>query len=875
MNYTEKMSAYLAEEQSRFEALVAAEKQATENEVDKFIASNAVLEQMGWRANLIDCIAAKLPKDVATRALRGGFSQEHLQTNATYMLKEDFVYQKASPSQMRAHFQNILASFASYADEQTLEEALEEAKTYLPPRLRSTVVYPMQGKVDQMKESVRSSDRSAEEKENLSALLDRANEIMKDGAFAELQPKTNYSLGISRAIYRESSKILMDAVKNHEDQGALQIQSQSVLAKPLAGEPEIVEKIKDARIVLSETDKAHYLKVLKTMQEKGLLRPDVPAAGEESRKEFAFRNMMDAKRAMYNALTAGDFDAMKTAADEYDRQVDVMREIYRVAAEELGDDIHGFPDNVDNQRNEQVPDEFKVNCKLNAAVNGLYLTLQLIRETGATVEEMLEDPAKVSLDYMRRLSEEHSFEAFAKGRTLGQMLAYAANLDPKSIGSSYPFPLAVRPLEALNVLSQDPSVRRQNLLAEHMVEALVVEYEMDSHRAHTALTEELDKSVENMFLMGEDGMREPGAMSKEGYYDNHTFAHVPGVRTEEYLATHPQDPATLKAYIEKTMLEFSGELKKENPKMMRTLLDGVRGAIHNALIYGNIDLKTPEAKALISLYRDPKKELIAAGVAPEKMNLDYPAKSEASIIKDSKSITSKTKARLSSDKKVLRAEEKYNKKASKLEQRIADVESKLAGAGDEKTRAKLVRTGEALEQKLKALKDKEIKRLDTQRAAGKLTDVYHQRRTNDVKENQYLNKRDLYNDVARVDKGDFIAEQMQKGASGEEAVQKYARIEAQNALEARNVVARVRYGKEERKFDLSKADQPQMRDEGAPKGKEAPDERSRESEQPQKVVKQLDLSDKIRKPAEVEVKRERQPDPIERAVQKEQDEQIR
>ena len=871
MNYQENINKYLAEEKRKFDALVADESRPKEKEVDKFLAKNALSDQQGWRVNLIELIAAKLPNDVAVEAIRQGLGEEYMQQNAQSVLSDKFKF-FVSKQFVTDRFDEMLASFASRVDEATFEEVFNEAKAYVTPRMRNTIQYPMRERVNALKEQVSSSERAAEEKERLTSILEHANEIMRQGDEEEAQAKSAYSLGISQAVYRESKKILAKAIDNNEAHGVLRNDNTFIIANSLCGKPDAVEIIKEQKVRLAESDKAHYLKIFKTMQEQGLLRPENPIQGEEGNKTYAFRNIMDARYAVKKALEAGDFEAIKTASEEYEKHMDAMREVYRVAAEELGEELNGFPDNVDNQRNHEIPIEFKEHYKLNAAINGLYLTMELARDANVSIEELLDDPAKVSLDYIKRDSENYTLEAFAKGRTLGQMFAYVSNLDPRTVGKHAPCHLATRPIEALNILSQDPSAKEKNLLAEHMVGALCFEYDNEFKRTLKFFNDDLNKSVVNMFLMGEDGMRNPGIMSRDGYYDRNTLEHIPGVTSQDYILSHPQDPKKLKKYIETTILEYTQGAKNANPVTTKTLIDGARAAIYEAVIFSNMDLKSPEAAALLNFYKDPKKELIAAGVDPTKLKMKIPDKEYQHIIRSDKRLTKQANARISYDKKIVRAEEKYNKKASKLEKKIADTEAKIANGKDDKAKEKLTRSKNALEQKLGTLKDKELNRLNTERTAGKLTDVYYQRRTGDIKENTYKNKRDLYNDTVRIDKKDFVAKEIENGVSAKEANQKYAEVEAKNKLEARNAVARRSFALEEKKIDLTKSPDPYKPREV----NEAKDTvQKQDTQEKQAVVKQLDLSDKIRKPVTVEVTKEKQPEVVERDVKKEMEEQTR
>ena len=87
-----------------------------------------------------------------------------------------------------------------------------------------------------------------------------------------------------------------------------------------------------------------------------------------------------------------------------------------------------------------------------------------------------------------------------------------------------------------------------------------------------------------------------------------------------------------------------------------------------------------------------------------------------------------------------------------MQDKIKKSEEKLKNAKNDKERAKLTKSREAIQKKLDNLKAKELNRLDSVRAQGNITDVYYQRRTGDIKNNNYQNKRDLYTDTKRIDK---------------------------------------------------------------------------------------------------------------------------
>ena len=92
MNYQENINKYLAEEKRKFDTLVADESRPKEKEVDKFLARNALSDQQGWRVNLIELIAAKLPDDVAVEAIRQGLGEEYMQQNARSVLSDKFKF---------------------------------------------------------------------------------------------------------------------------------------------------------------------------------------------------------------------------------------------------------------------------------------------------------------------------------------------------------------------------------------------------------------------------------------------------------------------------------------------------------------------------------------------------------------------------------------------------------------------------------------------------------------------------------------------------------------------------------------------------------------------------------------------------------------
>ena len=297
-------------------------------------------------------------------------------------------------------------------------------------------------------------------------------------------------------------------------------------------------------------------------------------------------------------------------------------------------------------------------------------------------------------------------------------------------------------------------------------------------------------------------------------------------------------------------------------------MEGARTAARDAIIFGGLNPNAPETADLIQLFENPEQALIATGVKADLPTIPL-VRENIRLQNDLKAIAKNAKKISALDKKTLRAEASYNKKATKLEDKIKKNEEKLKNAKSDKERAKLTKSREAIQGKLDNLKAKELNRLDSVRAQGNITDVYYQRRTGDIKNNNYQNKRDLYTDTKRIDKDEFISEQMKNGCSKKEAMLKYSEVQEKNMVEVRAVAARKTLGLSEKKVELA-LENPEEANKVDEKNTE---EKSAEEKNP--TVKQLDLSAAIRKAATKQVVNNEQTKVQVRAAEKNIEEQIK
>ena len=871
MNYSQKITEYLEKEKREYEELVSRASMPYANEVDEFLAQNALNERVSWRSDLLKKITDKLPEDIAVQAVRKGLGAEYMEKKASYVLSDKYKVTSLPYNQVYDRFPELLDAVAEHIEPEELESFVDELDKYIhiPLRERNDVLHPMQDRVNELKQVVENSQYSPERKTYLTALLDKANEITQVADAEQTQAKSVYSLRISTAIYHESKKTVLAEIEANNTNGMLE---NSVSNDPshvsTLGNEEKFAYANTLKVNLAESDKANYLRVLKTMQEHELLRPENHVAGEEGTKIFAFQNIISARNAVAAALEAGDFDALDRASKQYEKDMDAMRDVYRVAAEALGEDLYSFPDNVDVQRNDKIPLEFKQNCKLNAAINSLYLTMGLAREMKVSVEDIINDPVKYSIDYMKQFAKEHSIEKYAEGKTLGQMLASLSNIDRDTYCPTQPMHLTTRVIEGCNVMAKDMTNRSRNFVNEFIVDGVITDYNSQAFRALLFLGVELKESAATMFLMGEEGMRNPSLMCANGHYDLDTFKYTPPVDPVEYATTHRQDPNKLKSYIVQTVNEYLAGAEESSSVVLEALMEGARTAARDAIIFGGLNPKAPETADLIQLFENPEQALISAGVKADLPTIPL-VRENIRFQNDLKAIAKNAKKISALDKKTLRAEASYNKKATKLEDKIKKNEEKLKNAKNDKERAKLTKSREAIQEKLDNLKAKELNRLDSVRAQGNITDVYYQRRTGDIKNNNYQNKRDLYTDTKRIDKDEFISEQMKNGCSKKEAKLKYSEVQEKNMVEVRAVAARKTLGLPEKKVELA-LENPEEANKADEKNTE---EKSAEEKNP--TVKQLDLSAAIRKVATKQVVNNEQTKVQVRAAEKKIEEQIK
>ena len=90
MNYPQKITEYLEKEKREYEELASRASMPYANEVDEFLAQNALNERVSWRSDLLKKITDKLPEDIAVQAVRKGLGAEYMEKKASYVLSDKY-----------------------------------------------------------------------------------------------------------------------------------------------------------------------------------------------------------------------------------------------------------------------------------------------------------------------------------------------------------------------------------------------------------------------------------------------------------------------------------------------------------------------------------------------------------------------------------------------------------------------------------------------------------------------------------------------------------------------------------------------------------------------------------------------------------------
>jgi len=168
-------------------------------------------------------------------------------------------------------------------------------------------------------------------------------------------------------------------------------------------------KENDVKITFSENTKnilkegLEYLNSLKDIDGNDLLDINTYSQ-EEGNKVYALKNLTLAKKKASDIIKGNSENKIEElgkvekfynkSIEEYDHLIDIVKKL----------DTNGFPANISVSRNPNMPLKYIKDYKNVSLMNGLWHTLAMIKNTGSTIDEYLNNPVEIENKYNKQFS---------------------------------------------------------------------------------------------------------------------------------------------------------------------------------------------------------------------------------------------------------------------------------------------------------------------------------------------------------------------------------------------------------------------------------------------------------------------------------------
>ena len=149
--------------------------------------------------------------------------------------------------------------------------------------------------------------------------------------------------------------------------------------------------------------------------------------GEQGEKNYAFWPVVTAKRAVSQAVEAGDWDKLRHATEEYARRkaiADRMMKTAQTAANQFY-----YPGNFNSTRpinntHNAMPTDYLEDFAGHSRVNGLFALYAMTKNTGISAERILDDPAGVLQETAKDFMNTRLLSS-CREKSVGSKLAFA------------------------------------------------------------------------------------------------------------------------------------------------------------------------------------------------------------------------------------------------------------------------------------------------------------------------------------------------------------------------------------------------------------------------------------------------------------------
>ncbi len=741
--------------------------------VDKVNLSTQQKEDSYLMSNMVEALLTQLPPEKQKRL------------NAQMGLENRVEYRTLDIAPL------LTASETGLTPE-TLTELAESLENRLPPRLDFTPRRVYEEAITQRKQEISASELSEREKAEYLAALDHANEIFLFDTDDSTSARSAYAEKIASALDNQTMDTVYASLSQPEYADYAPMFSTSV--SPITGEvnlvsdytkrgvdPALLQRVRQDKIVVSEQLKEQLRTVWKAIDDEGLGAKAEIEDPFDSSKSRCWDRFNEVAQNASDILETGSLEEIKKLNADREESLDALRSVYAVAKEQfVGDDNSGYPSNQSRMRVRATPPEFKQSIRISTNVEIVSMMQDTLRRNHVELEDFLEDPIGTLRNAAEEFTAKYSPEGRTKGMSLGQALAHLqANVEATAFESPFAAS-AFRTISALLDIEPNEEVRRQNLVV-----GTFAAYDLTTQFQQASVANnyrsDFRRSIANIFVVNDED-RNLNTICNDGTkIDFQTMELAPPFDREEYLLTHEIDPKKIYERICDTVSQFVAA--NGTSQGLADVVETARDTVELLVASKAINPKSADAKALVQLYDNPlgvlKKETAARGVemvgvplARRKLMKDFIQDHAKQAKADAAAMKVYRKAEKATNKQLTKLQKEWEKSSARLKKSpqdpkaIADFEKKTNDLAD--------------------ARNEQIKRLEADRKAGKITQTYLRARTDDIlKGNHDIERNMLVEGLS--DKKSFMAEQAKKGVSKKEAEAAFKRAQAKEAMIASSV----------------------------------------------------------------------------------------
>ena len=232
------------------------------------------------------------------------------------------------------------------------------------------------------------------------------------------------------------------------------------------------ELLNDPQNLMSPGYKDTLLRMLRKMDEMGMLKPGEAASAEEKTKKYAYKFIIDARKDLQSAMDEGDFDRIISAKNKYE---EVSRNYDELVAmtEGLGQSTFSMQANIDCTRNDDMPWEYNRDIRKHVQINGVYQMYIQMHALNLTPEQYLNNIPANGIKYYKDQSYFMGIGSEEKDKDFNGIMDILLNPEvPEGIEGFITNENTFRGFNAVQIMEPDPDRKESMVVFENRMALL-------------------------------------------------------------------------------------------------------------------------------------------------------------------------------------------------------------------------------------------------------------------------------------------------------------------------------------------------------------------------------------------------------------------